>query len=229
MSLSTDELIHSIAYELPHDDVSLAFQDQVNRCNGSGYKRFLDIVLCVLALIVLAPVLVLISLGILIQDRGPVFFRQNRTGLDGKIFRIWKFRTMKVQPATASFQQINGKNDPRVTSFGRWLRALSLDELPQLLNILKGDMSLVGPRPHPIDLDEIYAPLNDCYVLRQRVRPGLTGLAQIMGARGAINSLPDMETRLEYDLSYIRGWSFLRDIVIIFKTLNLRKIMTNAH
>ncbi|MEP3046327.1 MAG: sugar transferase [Roseibium sp.] len=229
MSSSTDDLVQSIAYDLPSGSIAMVIRDQANRCSNSGSKRLMDIVLSTSALIILSPVLAFIALGIFVQDRGPVFFRQERAGMNGETFRIWKFRTMTVQPPTSSFQQTMGKDDPRVTTLGRWLRVSSLDELPQLFNILKGEMSLVGPRPHPVELDKIYAPQIDKYVLRRSVRPGLTGAAQITGARGAIAGTTEMKTRLELDLAYITNWSFLGDFVILFQTLNLRKMMANAH
>lgn len=195
------------------------FDTQAARCTGSRAKRMIDILGSLTGLIILSPALVLLALAIRFQDGGPVFFRQERTGLDGNIFRIWKFRTMRYQIIKTPFEQTRGTDDPRVTRLGRWLRTWSMDELPQLLNVLTGDMSLVGPRPHPVELDASLAPHFPSYALRYSVRPGLTGVAQVNDARGPITKFSEMQRRLEFDLHYIRNWSIASDITILFRTL----------
>ncbi|MBO6757217.1 MAG: sugar transferase [Roseibium sp.] len=198
-------------------------------CARSRLKRFIDIAGSSFGLAVLTPGLSLIALAIFLQDGGPVFYRQTRTGLDQKPFQVWKFRTMLHQKAKVPFEQTKGPDDPRVTRLGRLLRALSLDELPQLFNVLVGEMSLVGPRPHPIELDALLAPQFPAYTLRYCVKPGLTGQAQINGARGPIITLADMQKRLQFDLQYIRDWSIRGDITIILKTLRALNAGKNAY
>lgn len=189
------------------------------RCAGSRAKRLVDLVGSGVGLVLLLPLFALIGLAIYAQDRGPVFFRQRRTGLHGQVFNIWKFRTMRREHANARFRQTSGRSDPRIMPVGRFLRATSLDELPQLVNILLGQMSLVGPRPHPVALDEYLAPQFKTYRMRQAVRPGLTGFAQVMGARGPVHCADDMARRLRYDLAYIKDWSVLGDVKIIIATI----------
>ena len=196
------------------------FDERAARCVASPFKRLIDFFGSATGLIILAPGLILLGLAIRFQDGGPIFFRQKRTGLHGKSFRIWKFRTMRHQTAQQPFEQTKGNYDPRVTSLGRWLRAWSLDELPQLINVLTGDMSLVGPRPHPVELDAVLAPQFSCFALRYSVRPGITGVAQTNGARGPIADLSDMQRRLDFDLRYIRNWSVGGDILIALATLS---------
>lgn len=195
------------------------FDERAARCVASPFKRLIDIIGSAAGLIILVPGLILIGLAIRFQDGGPIFFRQERTGIHGKSFRIWKFRTMQHQTAQQPFEQTKGNYDPRVTSLGRWLRAWSLDELPQLINVFTGDMSLVGPRPHPVELDAVLAPRFSSFALRYTVRPGITGIAQIKGARGPITDLSDMQRRLDFDLRYIRSWSVGGDVLIALATL----------
>lgn len=188
-------------------------------CRNSRTKRFIDIVASASGLVLLSPILALLMGLIFLQDRGPVFFRQKRTGLDGEVFHIWKLRSMSVPPKPTPFRQTRGPHDPRITPLGRWLRATSLDELPQLVNVLAGEMSLVGPRPHPVELDAFYKPRFEAYMQRYSVRPGLTGNAQVSGARGPIDSREDMRNRLQHDLDYIRDWSVWLDVRLIFRTV----------
>jgi len=189
------------------------------RCVNSRAKRLFDIVGSGVGLILLLPFFALIAVLVYSQDRGPVFFRQQRTGLHGQVFSIWKFRTMRLEAAGSRFRQTSGRSDPRITPIGRFLRATSLDELPQLINILRGQMSLVGPRPHPVALDKSLAPQFKNYRMRQSVRPGLTGLAQIAGARGPVNCRDDMERRLRHDLAYIQKWSVFGDVKVVVATI----------
>lgn len=181
-------------------------------------KRLEDIVLSSAILALIALPMALIALAIRLTSPGPVIFRQHRYGLNGKEFRIWKFRTMTVTEDGAAFAQAT-HYDSRVTPLGRFLRATSLDELPQFINVLQGRMSIVGPRPHPVALDERHRRLIPGYVLRLKVRPGITGLAQVNGLRGETDTLDKMQKRIESDIEYIDRWSLTLDLKIIALTL----------
>src|SRR4051812_22591799 len=148
--------------------------------------------LAALGLFVLSPVLVLVALAIRLDSTGPALFRQTRTGLNGKPFRIYKFRTMTVQEDGATIQQVT-RNDPRVTRIGHWLRSTSIDDLPQLLNVIRGEMALVGPRPHALAHDEYYGRAIPAYVRRFAVKPGITGWAQVNGLCGETPTVADMQ------------------------------------
>jgi putative colanic acid biosynthesis UDP-glucose lipid carrier transferase len=150
---------------------------------------------------------------------GPVLFRQRRYGLDGREFTVFKFRTMTVVEDDAVRQAT--RDDPRVTPIGRFLRRTSLDELPQLLNVLGGSMSLVGPRPHAVAHNEHYRKLVSGYMLRHKVRPGMTGLAQVNGLRGETRDIEKMSQRVSYDLEYLKSWSLGLDIRILIKTVRI--------
>lgn len=181
-------------------------------------KRSMDIVISVIALILLAPFLVLVALLVKLSSPGPVIFRQRRYGLDGQIIDVFKFRTMKVIEDGAVVQQAT-RDDERVTAIGRVLRRYSIDELPQLLNVLQGNMSLVGPRPHAVAHNEQYRRLIKGYMVRHKVPPGITGLAQVNGCRGETSRLEDMQRRIEYDLDYLRYWSPTLDLRILIQTV----------
>ena len=189
-----------------------------SRALAGFVEGIFDFAGAVLLLIALAPVLLLIAAAIKLDSRGPVFFRQERHGRRGTIFRIYKFRTMHVLESGASAMQCR-KDDPRVTRVGALLRKASLDELPQLINVLQGDMALVGPRPHPINLEREFAPRVRRYGQRYAVKPGMTGLAQIRGYRGPTATLADMTTRVASDLEYVRHRSLAFDLWILFKTI----------
>jgi len=180
-------------------------------------KRILDLVGASAALLVFAPVMLVTALLIKLSSKGPVFFRQTRHGFGGRAFKIFKFRTMRVLEDGPTIVQAQ-KNDPRVTPIGKWLRKTSIDELPQLFNVLKGDMSLVGPRPHAAAHNTEYEQLIGQYAFRHHVKPGITGWAQVNGYRGETRTLDLMQKRVEYDLWYINHWSVWLDIRIIFKT-----------
>jgi putative colanic acid biosynthesis UDP-glucose lipid carrier transferase len=168
----------------------------------------------------LTPVLVLIALAIRLTSPGPVLFRQDRYGLDGRRFRINKFRTMTVvDPGDRVGLVQASRNDPRITPLGRLLRRWSLDELPQLFNVLEGSMSLVGPRPHAVDHNEQYRRLIPGYMQRHLFKPGITGLAQVEGLRGETATLEAMARRVECDLLYQRNWSLALDLKILLLTL----------
>lgn len=181
-------------------------------------KRIEDICFSLVILLLISPILIGISIAIKLTSEGPVFFKQTRYGLNGKPILVYKFRSMNVmENGTKVTQAI--KNDPRLTPIGGFLRRTSLDELPQFFNVLLGSMSVVGPRPHAAAHNEEYRKLITGYMLRHKVKPGITGLAQIRGWRGETDTLDKMEKRVECDLEYIRTWSLLLDIKIIFLTV----------
>jgi exopolysaccharide biosynthesis polyprenyl glycosylphosphotransferase len=170
------------------------------------------------ALILLAPLLLVVALAIKLDSPGPVFFRQRRYGQNNRVFRIFKFRTMHVAEDGPVVRQAI-RNDPRVTRVGRFLRRSSIDELPQLINVLTGEMSLVGPRPHALAHDEDFERHVDTFLRRRRVKPGLTGWAQVNGYRGETRSPEDIRKRTEFDLDYIENWSIWLDFEILVRTV----------
>jgi putative colanic acid biosynthesis UDP-glucose lipid carrier transferase len=178
--------------------------------------------------LILLPFLAVVALAILLESRGPVFFRQRRTGLDGRIFTIYKFRSMNVMEDGADVPQAT-RGDNRVTWIGRFLRRSSIDELPQLINVFKGEMSLVGPRPHAIAHDQYYTQMVPSYHLRFRAKPGITGLAQIAGFRGEIRDIPHMQARVSRDLEYIADWSLGMDMRILFLTVTSAPFHRSAY
>ena len=180
-------------------------------------KRWFDIIVSGLFLIVLTPAFLVIALLIKLDSKGPVFFRQTRNGIGKKPFLIWKFRTMTVQEDGAKVVQAK-RNDQRVTRVGKILRSTSIDELPQLINVLLGDMSLVGPRPHACSHDREFAQVFPDYDQRFSVRPGITGLAQVIGLRGETDSNAKIRARSRADILYIKRRSFMLDMLIIART-----------
>jgi Undecaprenyl-phosphate glucose phosphotransferase len=182
-------------------------------------KAAVDKLIAVAALALMAPLLALIAVLIKLDSPGPVFFRQQRHGWDGRVINVLKFRTMRESTAQADDARQAQHNDPRVTTVGRLLRKSSLDELPQFINVLRGEMSVVGPRPHPLALNHSYAGRIDAYMQRHRVKPGITGWAQVHGLRGETETLEKMQRRIEYDLYYIEHWSLWLDIRIILQTM----------
>jgi Undecaprenyl-phosphate glucose phosphotransferase len=180
-------------------------------------KRGLDILVAALALMFFFPVMVFTAIAIKLDGPGPVIFRQQRKGFNGRQFTMFKFRTMSVQENGPIVAQAT-RNDPRVTSIGRLLRSASIDELPQLLNVLKGDMSLIGPRPHALAHDNYFENILGDYAFRHHVKPGITGWAQCNGARGATPSIEHISARVKLDLWYINNWSLWLDIQILIKT-----------
>jgi putative colanic acid biosysnthesis UDP-glucose lipid carrier transferase len=181
-------------------------------------KRLTDIAISVVALLLLLPLLVLIAMGVKLSSPGPVIFKQRRYGLDGAEIAVYKFRTMRVTEDGATIRQAS-KTDSRITAFGGLLRRSSMDELPQLINVLQGRMSLVGPRPHAVAHNEEYRKLIKGYMVRHKVLPGITGLAQVNGCRGETTQLQEMEARVNYDLDYLRHWSPMLDVKIILLTI----------
>lgn len=187
-----------------------------------GYSRSLkrteDLLLLAIALPLALIPLIACAIAVRFSSPGPILFRQKRYGLDGKPFHVLKFRTMRVVEADQDFVQAT-RGDPRVTRVGAFLRKTSLDELPQLLNVLGGSMSVVGPRPHPVKLNEDFRGQVRRYMVRHKIKPGITGLAQVSGARGETDSLDKMVRRIEFDLQYIRSWSPALDLRILARTL----------
>lgn len=182
-----------------------------------AFKGMIDRFLALSMLVLLAPVFILIAFLVRLSSSGPIFYRQPRSGAGGKTFDIYKFRTLYTAESGDEIKQVLS-GDSRVTSVGRFLRTSSLDELPQLLNILKGDMSFVGPRPHAVQHDEKYNDLIDNYMARYKVKPGLTGLAQVSGLRGPTETIDKMQARVQKDIEYISNWSLLLDIKIMIST-----------
>jgi len=187
---------------------------------NSLVKRLSDVVLASLILLLIAPLMVCIAIGVKLSSPGPVIFKQRRNGLDGDEIVIWKFRSMTTQDNGDVVPQAQ-KDDPRTTRFGAFLRRSSLDELPQFFNVLQGSMSIVGPRPHAVAHNEQYRRLIKAYMVRHKVKPGITGWAQIHGLRGETETLDKMQARVEYDLAYLRNWSLLLDLQIIARTIKL--------
>ncbi|WP_426042667.1 sugar transferase [Brevundimonas sp. TWP2-3-4b1] len=194
----------------------------------AALKRMFDVLAAGSLLLALLPVYAIISALIAADSPGPVLFRQKRTGLNGRIFVIYKFRTMRLAGTDVEVRHATQADD-RVTRIGRQLRQSSLDEIPQLLNVLKGDMSLVGPRPHAVEHDIHYANLLPNYHERFSVRPGLTGLAQIQGLRGEIRDLTCMAHRVDADVLYAKHWSFPADLTILLRTVPLLLWRVNAY
>ncbi|SFX51015.1 putative colanic acid biosysnthesis UDP-glucose lipid carrier transferase [Klebsiella quasipneumoniae] len=215
--LFTFNILQSRTEEINGVPVVPLFDTPLNGIN-MVFKRLEDIIVSSIILLLISPILIIISCIVKFTSPGPVFFRQIRYGMDGKPIRVWKFRSMTVMENDSKVVQAT-KNDVRVTKVGKFLRSTSLDELPQFFNVLFGQMSVVGPRPHAVAHNEQYRSLIQGYMLRHKVKPGITGLAQINGWRGETDTLEKMEKRIEYDLLYIRGWSIWLDLKIIFLTV----------
>jgi Undecaprenyl-phosphate glucose phosphotransferase len=190
-------------------------------------KRSFDLVAASVGLIVLAPLLIVVAITIKLDSRGPVIFRQTRHGYNNDVFRVFKFRTMMADEDGHVFSQAK-KNDSRVTRVGRVLRRTNVDELPQLANVLLGEMSIVGPRPHPVAMNQIFEPHISPLSRRHNVKPGITGWAQVNGHRGETDTLEKMERRFEYDIYYVDNWSFAFDVKIILMTLFSKSAYRNA-
>jgi len=182
------------------------------------FKRLEDMILASLILILISPLMLAIALGIKLTSPGPVIFKQRRYGLGGEKLLVWKFRSMTVCEDGDDVTQAR-HCDPRVTTLGACLRRTSLDELPQFINVLQGHLSVVGPRPHPVALNEQYRKLIKGYMWRHKVKPGITGWAQVNGWRGETDTLEKMKKRVEYDLDYIRNWSIALDLKIVWLTI----------
>jgi len=183
-------------------------------------KSISDFVLAFLILLLISPLLLIVAAGVKLSSPGPVLFRQRRYGLDGRQITVYKFRTMTVAEDGEQIKQAT-RDDERITPFGRFLRRTSMDELPQFINVLQGRMSIVGPRPHAVAHNETYRKLINGYMVRHKVKPGITGWAQVNGLRGETDTVEKMRERIEYDLSYLRNWSLRLDLQIIIKTIFL--------
>lgn len=211
------ELLHSRWTSMGGLPAVSVFENPLYGVDGA-VKRVVDVGLTTMGLLIAGVPMLCIALAIKLTSPGPVFFRQRRYGLDGREIRVWKFRSMTVCDDGPQVQQAT-KNDSRVTPLGAILRKTSLDELPQLFNVLDGSMSLVGPRPHATAHNEQFRGLIRGYMLRHKVKPGITGLAQVSGCRGETDTIDKMQKRIEWDHKYIRHWSIWLDIKILFKTL----------
>ncbi|MGH8244629.1 MAG: exopolysaccharide biosynthesis polyprenyl glycosylphosphotransferase, partial [Steroidobacteraceae bacterium] len=193
------------------------------------WKRLEDILIAFLALVLLSPVLLFLGILVKVASPGPIFFAQRRHGFANREILVYKFRTMRHDREVASDLSQARRDDARVTRVGRILRRLSIDELPQLVNVLQGRMSLVGPRPHAIEHSDGFAASADRYFARHRVKPGITGWAQVNGYRGEIRTPTDLQRRIEFDLHYVENWSVFFDLRIIFKTLVVVFVSKNAY
>ncbi|WP_395701117.1 undecaprenyl-phosphate glucose phosphotransferase [Aquabacterium sp.] len=191
-------------------------------------KRASDIVLASAILLVTSPLLLLLAIGVKLSSPGPVIFRQRRNGLDGEEIIVYKLRSMRAMDDGAVVHQAT-KGDARITRFGAFLRRTSLDELPQFVNVLQGRMSIVGPRPHAVAHNELYRQLIKAYMVRHKVKPGITGWAQVNGYRGETDTLDKMQARVEYDLEYLRNWSLGFDLQIIARTVKVAFFDRNAY
>jgi len=197
--------------------------------DGGSYilKMIVDKILATLILVLISPVMLIIALAIKLDSPGPVLFRQQRYGFNNNFFSVYKFRSMRQETCRNLGGEQAKKDDPRVTSLGKFLRKYSLDELPQIFNVLKGNMSLVGPRPHPINLDDKFSNIINGYFSRHRVKPGITGWAQVNGWRGETDTTQKMENRYKHDVYYIENWSILLDFQILLKTILVVVISNN--
>jgi putative colanic acid biosynthesis UDP-glucose lipid carrier transferase len=183
-------------------------------------KRVSDIVLASIILVLITPVLIAVAIGVKLSSPGPIIFKQRRNGLAGEEIIVYKFRSMRAEDDGNVVLQAT-RDDPRITRFGALIRRSSLDELPQFINVLQGRMSIVGPRPHAVAHNEEYRRLIKAYMVRHKVKPGITGWAQVNGLRGETESIEKMQARVEYDLEYLRNWSLVFDLQIIAKTVRL--------
>lgn len=197
---------------------TISIYDSPMRGGYSIMKRMEDVFLSLTILGIISIPMLCIALGIKLTSRGPVLFKQDRYGMDGKKIKVWKFRSMRVMDNGEVVKQAT-KGDPRITPFGAFLRRTSLDELPQFFNVLQGTMSVVGPRPHAVSHNEEYRKKVAYYMLRHKMKPGITGWAQVNGWRGETDTVEKMEMRIKYDLEYIRNWSIWMDFKIVIFTL----------
>jgi len=218
--------IGSLVRVLAMSDLSQQAPSSIRATNG--LKRSFDIFASLAGLLALLPFFALIMIAIRLDSKGPALFSQTRYGFNLEPFEILKFRTMTVMENGDDVRQAV-KNDPRITRMGRFMRKWNIDELPQLINVLIGDMSLVGPRPHAVAHDHEFTKKISDYARRMNVQPGITGLAQVNGLRGPTDTDEKIKKRVEHDLHYIDNWSFWLDIHILFMTLFSKKAYDNAH
>jgi len=215
--LFVNNLLHARWHQVGNSSLLSVYDTPIEGLN-SWLKRLEDLLLSSLILVLVFPLMLLIALLIMLTSRGPVLFKQLRYGLDGRPIEVWKFRSMTTQDNGGKVIQAR-RNDTRVTPIGRILRRTSLDELPQFINVLQGSMSIVGPRPHAVAHNEEYRSLVDGYMLRHKVKPGITGWAQVNGWRGETDTVEKMSKRVEHDLHYIRHWSIWLDLRIVLMTV----------
>lgn len=225
----------SIAPFMQHSRISQSGQARSLELTSGRYtlmghflKRTFDLVVASIAVVVLSPTLLLVSLAIKLDSRGPVLFRQTRHGFNNEPIEVLKLRTMKTSSRKDLFRQ-TARDDPRVTRIGHWLRKTNIDELPQLFNVLRGEMSIVGPRPHAMEHNEAFATQIKMIYRRHNVKPGITGWAQVNGLRGATETCDKMQKRIEYDLYYVDNWSIFFDIKILLMTFLSRSAYANAY
>jgi putative colanic acid biosysnthesis UDP-glucose lipid carrier transferase len=181
-------------------------------------KRWSDVILSIVILLLMAPLMLLVAIGVKLSSPGPIIFAQRRNGLDGSEITVYKFRSMTTQDNGAVVPQAT-RDDPRITPFGAFIRRTSLDELPQFFNVLAGTMSIVGPRPHAVAHNELYRQVIKAYMVRHKVKPGITGWAQVNGHRGETDTIEKMQSRVEYDLEYLRNWTLRLDLQIIARSI----------
>ncbi|MDH6148921.1 MULTISPECIES: undecaprenyl-phosphate glucose phosphotransferase [Paraburkholderia] len=255
LSLSEEPLICALIDEFRDDLVNIRFMPDVRShalFEGSGVvdllgvpainlvasplsanamlkKEIFDRLFAAAAIVALAPLLLGIAIAVKLSSRGPVLFKQKRKGADGRVFTIYKFRSMRVHTEAKGTLSQATRNDKRVTKVGAFLRRTSLDELPQFFNVLRGDMSVVGPRPHALEHDDLYQKVVAGYINRYRIKPGITGWAQINGFRGETDRIEKMERRVEHDLYYLGHWSFALDMRIIGATIVAGLVHRNAY
>jgi putative colanic acid biosynthesis UDP-glucose lipid carrier transferase len=219
-------------FQRAHNDVGETVAIELQRAALSpleqAVKRFVDIAMSLLALVTLSPIMLAVAIAIRIDSEGPILFKQTRHGFNGRPFGIYKFRSMTVMENGDVIRQAQ-KQDVRVTRVGYWIRRFSIDELPQLLNVLYGDMSIVGPRPHASSHDRYFTSAIEKYAFRHHVKSGITGWAQVCGARGETDTLEKMQKRVELDLWYINNWSIWLDFSIMIRTIFVVFSGENAH
>ncbi len=191
-------------------------------------KRVSDVVMASIILVLISPVLLVLAIGVKLSSPGPIVFKQRRNGLDGDEIIVYKFRSMTTMDNGPVVKQAK-PNDPRLTRFGAFIRRTSLDELPQFINVLQGRMSIVGPRPHAVAHNEEYRNLIKAYMVRHKVKPGITGWAQVNGHRGETDTIEKMQARVEYDLEYLRNWSLALDLQIIIRTISVAFFNSQAY
>lgn len=244
LPLRAEERVREILFSLRHSTVQIRFVPNIfsfklllghsisdvagipvvdiNSTPISGLNRIAkeieDRVLAAVILLCISPLMALIAVAIRLESRGPALYKQERHGWDGKVIKVYKFRSMRVLESASEFTQVT-KDDPRITRIGAFIRKTSLDELPQFFNVLQGRMSIVGPRPHAVKMNDYYKDKVDYYFQRHKVKPGITGWAQINGCRGETDTLDKMEKRIQLDLQYIQNWSVWLDLKIIFLTI----------
>ncbi|WP_160286027.1 undecaprenyl-phosphate glucose phosphotransferase [Pseudomonas knackmussii] len=221
------ELLHARSQNINGVPTISIFDSPMTGAN-TVIKRLEDVILSALILCLIAVPMLLISAAVKLSSPGPVFFRQKRYGIDGRPIEVWKFRSMRVMENGADVVQAT-RGDDRITPVGAFLRRTSLDELPQFINVLLGDMSIVGPRPHAVAHNEEYRGQISSYMLRHKVKPGITGWAQINGWRGETDTLDKMQKRIEHDLAYIHNWSLWWDLKIVFLTVFKGFVHKNAY